>query len=100
MDDLTIEDLKAVGFVPYRYKGTKDPVTLRTVHVEDPKRLVHASVPVAATIQDASYTEYPYPVIRYEVGYGWEAKFGAIRYSLRNEKELHAFMNAFNYPLT
>lgn len=100
MDDLTIDDLKAAGFVAYRYKGTKDPKILQFTAVEHPTKLVHSSVPVAYSIDAWQMPNYAHPTIGYEIGYGWEAKYGAVRYGLRNEKELHAFMKRFNYPIT
>ena len=99
MDDITIEDLREMGFVPYRYEGTKDPKTLLIAKVEDPKRLVHHSVPVGKTSGSTATVDYPHPVIRYETGYGWEAKWGAVRSQVGTRDLLHAFMKHFNYPI-
>ncbi|GAB2586330.1 hypothetical protein [Spirosoma areae] len=97
VDDLTIEELKAAGFGPYRYRGLKDPLTGKFATVEGPRYYVHSSVPTANSIHSCESKDYEHPLVSYEVGFGWEAKWGAVRFSLRNEKELRAFMKQFNY---
>lgn len=98
MDTFSIEDLKANGFVPVRYKGEKDPKTWTGTVNEDPTILVHCSVPVFT----AKYQINPkneHPLVKYEVGSGWGAQWGAMHFPLRNEVELWRFMKFFEYPL-
>ena len=91
MDILTIEDLKAAGFVPLRYKDW----TKQNGEVEDPKRLVHRTVP----IYQSQVPTNEHPIISYEIGGEWGAQWGAIHFHLRSEVQLWRFMKQFNYPL-
>ena len=98
MEDLTSDDLKAAGFVPYCYKtNTKDARTLLFRVEEDSTRLVHQSAPIAPTKDHWQKMGCEFPTIAYEIGYGWEAKWGAVRFPLRNDDDLRRFMNLFDY---
>lgn len=95
MDLLTIEDLRAAGFGPVRYRGRKDALGYFEVLTND-KVLVHESVPVfASQLLDSR----EHPLVSYSLGSGWGAQWGAMYFYLRNEVELWRFMKFFDYPL-
>ena len=86
MNFLSSEDLKAAGFVPYRFPGG-----------DLPSVLVHKSIPPGQ--MNDSYKVADYPHVFFDLNYGWEAKWGAVRFHLRNETLLGEFMKKFHYPL-
>lgn len=100
MDTLAIDDLTTEGFVPFRFRGKKDPKTELFETLKYDKWLVHHSVPLAESTAATKSEEWDHPIIQYEIGYGWEAKWGAIRFPLRHEVELWRFMRLFDYPIS
>ena len=97
METLTIEDLTAAGFGPYRYRGKKLPDSWEFETLEDPSRLVHNSVGKAPSKAYWRGLDCNFPTIGHEAGYGWEAKWGAARFPLRDQDELERFMALFDY---
>jgi hypothetical protein len=97
MDILTIEDLRAEGFRNYRYHN-HDHISTRGKYevIDSQKYMVHNSVPVDSSHQ----ANQDVPYIEWVPGAGFEAKWGAVRYQLRNEMQLWQFMRFFEYPIS
>lgn len=103
--EVSQSDLLNMGFVPYRW--TEMSVGVKTHDTY----LIHASVAEAAKFKYYLHNDWPVlipktrtcvvgnddeyvwdTVIEY-----WEAKFGALWYTLRTYAELEGFMQTFNY---
>ncbi|WP_147367962.1 hypothetical protein [Fibrisoma montanum] len=91
---LTIDDLKAAGFVEYQYWGVQHN---QQCVVTDPNRLVHKSA--AEWCKGKHQFQREHPVIQHELGNGWIARWGAMTFHLKNEVAFWRFMKTFGYPL-